>query len=153
MFGPACSSLTGYLTPSGLCTSFVLMLFFSTVRTLSGLLSSLNFVLQCFLRPLSRLQSAFSNPRKRMIIHAFQRKRARVPLHGPPFSANPIAWLKLGAPSMVLLRTSVRSVVPYSVILSDVKDLMSARDACQSSLVVAFVGKYCCLDLTTGLLP
>ncbi|XP_051229354.1 uncharacterized protein [Lolium perenne] len=63
-----------------------------------------------------------------MIIHTFQRKRARVPLHGPPFSEKRIACLKpshLGAPTMVLLRTSVRSVVPYSGILSDVKDLMS----------------------------
>ncbi|KAM0926502.1 hypothetical protein ACQ4PT_003554 [Festuca glaucescens] len=68
VLGPACSFHTGYPTPSVFPSPFV-----------SG-------------------KDALLNRRKRVVIHAFQRKRATVPLNGLPFSDKRIALLKALSP-------------------------------------------------------
>ncbi|KAM0912941.1 hypothetical protein ACQ4PT_012492 [Festuca glaucescens] len=68
VLGPACSLVTGYPTPS------------------------------VFSLPFVDAEKTVLNRRRRMVIHNFQRKRARVPLHGLPFTEKRIALLKALSP-------------------------------------------------------
>ncbi|KAM0931492.1 hypothetical protein ACQ4PT_000481 [Festuca glaucescens] len=68
VLGPACSLVTGYPTPS------------------------------VFPLPFAHAKQTLLNRRRRLVLHTFQRKRARVPLHGPPFTEKRIALLKALAP-------------------------------------------------------